>query len=182
MRLAIMTLLQQLQATEPVRKQLHARIEELSSRLPAYLLTLPGIAPVSAVSLFGETDPVSAFACAEQLVAFAGLDPMVFQTGQYQAPHRSISKRGSPYLRNTLWQMASKAILRPGELQDHYQRHRRAGLHHLAAVTATALKLCRVVWRILTDQRPYRPEGRPGAAPAAATPAKHPRQLPKHGN
>jgi transposase len=63
-----------------------------------YLSTLPGANAVRAASLFGETDPIHTFRTPDQLVAFAGLDPGVYQTGQYEAPHRRISKRGSPYL------------------------------------------------------------------------------------
>ena len=43
-------------------------------------------------------------------------------------------------------------------LRDYWLRRRGQGLHHLAAVTATAIKLCHVVWRILTDRRDYLPK------------------------
>jgi transposase len=121
-------------------------------------MTLPGVSEVSAVSLFAETDPISTFTGPDQLVAFAGLDPAVFQSGQYDAPHRHISKRGSPHLRRTLWLMAMAAILQPGPLRDYYKRRRANGLHHLSALTAVSLKLCRITWRIMTDQRDYTPE------------------------
>jgi transposase len=155
--IAIRTLLEQLNATKPVRTHLQEQIVALSSRLPSYVLSLPGLNEIRAASLFGETDPISVFQDPQQLVAFAGLDPKVRQSGQYQAPCRHISKRGSPYLRRTLWMMASLAIRREGQLRDYYLRRRRQGLHYLAIVTAVALKLCRVVWRILRDQRDYRP-------------------------
>jgi hypothetical protein len=57
--------------------------------------------------------------------------------------------------------MASVAVHYESALRDYYLRRRRQGLHHLAAVTAVAIKLTRAVWRILTDQRDYHPEGRP---------------------
>ena len=91
-------------------------------------------------------------------MAFAGLDPKVYQTGQYEAPERQISKRGSPYLRRTLWRMAAIAITTKGPLRQYYQRKRKRGLHHLSAITAAALKLTRIVWRICTDQRAYLPK------------------------
>jgi transposase len=155
---AITTLLLQLDANKPVRQRLGDKIEALSANIPACLLTLPGVSPISAVSLFAETDPISTFTNPDQLVAFAGLDPAVFQSGEYDAPHRHVSKRGSPHLRRTLWLMAMGAILHPGPLRDYYQRRRKGGLHHTSAVTATALKLCRITWRIMTDQRDYTPE------------------------
>jgi transposase len=165
---AVTTLLLQLDAGKPVRQRLKDKIEALSANIPACLLTLPGVSPISAVSLFAETDPISTFTNTDQLVAFAGLDPAVFQSGEYDAPHRHVSKRGSPHLRRTLWLMAMGAILHPGALQDYYKRRRAGGLHHTSAVTATALKLCRITWRIMTDQRDYTPEPPARLLPVAA--------------
>lgn len=157
-RIGIRCLLSQLEALQPIRKHLEAEIAALAERLPAYLLTLPGADPLRIVSLFGETDPIETFQSPAQLVAFAGLDLTVFQTGEYQAPKRRISKRGSPFLRHTLWAMAHRACYQEGELRDYWLRKRGQGLHHLAAVTAVALKLCRVAWRILCDRRDYQPQ------------------------
>lgn len=161
-RIGIRILLAQLDALRPIRQQLEDQIQSLADQLPGYLLTVPGAAPLRTVSLFGETDPFEAFPSPTQLVAFAGLDLTVFQTGQYDAPRRHISKRGSPFLRRTLWAMAHQAVRFEGDLRDYYLRRRRDGLHHLAAVTAVAIKLCRVVWRIMTDKRDYHPDGPPG--------------------
>ena len=93
-RICIRSLLAHLEALVPIRKHLDEQIDELGGRVPAYMHTLPGASPRSAVSLFGETDPIETFATPAQLVAFAGLDLTVFQTGQYNAPRRRISKRG----------------------------------------------------------------------------------------
>jgi len=152
-------LLEQIEALEPVRKKLDTEIVKLSARLPEYLFTLPGSTELTIVSLYGEVDPIEAFKKPSQLVAFAGLDPKVFQTGQYDAPRRQVSKRGSPYLRRTLWQMAYRAICNEGDLRDFWRRKHRQNKHHLVVVTAAANKLCHIVWRIMTDRRDYIPKG-----------------------
>ncbi|NIM49572.1 MAG: IS110 family transposase [Gemmatimonadales bacterium] len=157
-RISIRSLLTQIEAMTPIRQQLEADIEALADRLPRHIFTLPGINHISAVSLFGETDPIETFDSGAQLVAFAGPDTTVFQTGQYEAPRRRITKRGSPFLRHTLWRMAHRACYQEGDLRDYWLRRRGEGLHHLAAVTATAIKLCHVAWRILTDRRDYLPQ------------------------
>ncbi len=157
-RISIRSILSQLEGLGAVRKQLEADIAALADRIPAYVLTLPGTDAIKAVSLFGETDPIETFRSPEQLVAFAGLDPTVFQTGEYDAPRRRISKRGSPYLRRTFWNMALGSLQREGDLRDYWLRRRREGMHHLVAVTAVAAKLCRAAWRILTDRRDYLPQ------------------------
>jgi hypothetical protein len=54
--------------------------------------------------------------------------------------------------------MTFRTLQQDGELRDYWLRKRRQGAHHLAAVTATAVKLCRVTWRILIDRRDYLPQ------------------------
>jgi transposase len=148
-------LLEQIEALDPVRKKIDAQISKLSAKLPPYLFTLPGATELTIVSLYGEISPIEAFKKPSQLVAFAGLDPKVFQSGQYDAPRRSVSKRGSPYLRRSLWQMAYRALTTEGDLRDFWRRKHRQNKHHLVATTAVANKLCHVVWRIMTDRRDY---------------------------
>jgi len=159
MSTGIKYLLEQIEALEPVRKKMDAEIEHLASQLPEYLFTLPGATELTIVSLYGEVSPIETFKKPSQLVAFAGLDPKVYQSGQYDAPVRKISKRGSPYLRRSLWQMAYRALCTEGDLRDYWRKKQRQKKHHLVAVTAVANKLCHVVWRIMTDQRDYIPKG-----------------------
>ncbi len=154
-RTGIRLLLNQLEALLPVKKQLEADIKRITEKLPPYILTLPGADPIRAVSLYSEIDPVETFTCPKELVAFAGLDPSVYQTGEYDAAKRSIGKRGSPFLRHTLWTMAHHAIYQEGDLREYWLRKRRQNKHHLTAVTAAAAKLAHITWRIMTDKRPY---------------------------
>jgi len=146
-------LLDQMEALEPIRKRLETQIETLAEQLPPYLLTLPGATPMTVVSLYGEVDPIETFGRPSQL------DAAVFQTGQYDAPHRHISKRGSPFLRQTLWKMAYRALQQEGDLRNFWLKKKRQKKHQLVAVTAVARKLCHVVWRIMTDRRDYIPQG-----------------------
>jgi transposase len=156
---AIKFLMEHIEALRILLKNLEAEIEKLAAQLPPYLFTLPGATNLSLVSLYGEIGPIEAFQNPEQLAAFAGLDPKVFQTGQYDAPRRQLSKRGSPYLRRTLWLMAHQAVCTEGDLRDFWRRKRRQNKHHLVAVTAAANKLCHIIWRIMTDRRDYIPKG-----------------------
>lgn len=148
-------LLDQMEVLEPVRDRLENQIAALAEQLPPYILTIPGASTLTVVSLYGEIDPIDTFEEPSQLVAFAGLDATVFQTGQYDAPQRHISKRGSPFLRKTLWQMAYRALQQEGDLRNFWLKKKRQNKHQLVAVTAVARKLCHVVWRIMTDRRDY---------------------------
>jgi transposase len=161
----IRLLVQQLDAFEPVIDQLDTQIQQVLQALPSYLLSLPGATPESVVSLYGEIHPIESFKGADQIVAFAGLDPVVVQSGEY--PHdaatvtRHISKRGCPFLRHTLWLMAQRAICQPGPFRQFWLKKRSQGKHHLSVVTMVAGRLCNIIWRIMTDKREYLPEGPP---------------------
>ena len=159
-RLAIQVLLEQMDNAEPLLKKLKEQIESLAQQIPPYLHTLPGSTTRLIVSLYGEVDPIETFQSPSQLVAFAGLDPHVYQSGQYDAPRRCISKRGSPFLRQTLWQMAHRAVYQEGDLRRFWLHKRAQQKHHLAAITAVAGKLCHIIWRIMTDERDYVPDRR----------------------
>lgn len=151
----ICCLLDQMEALEPIRRQLEDKITGLAEKLPKYLLTIPGASELNIASLYGEVDPIKTFRQPSQLVAFAGLDATVFQTGQYDNPRRHISKRGSPFLRRTLWIMAHRAVYQEGDLREYWLKKKSQNKHHLVAVTAVARKLCHIVWRIMTDRRDY---------------------------
>jgi transposase len=157
--IGINCLLDQMEALEPVREKLEDQITDMAEKLPQYLLTLPGASTLNIVSLYGEVDPIKTFEQPSQLVAFAGLDATVFQTGQYDAPQRHISKRGSPFLRKTLWQMAYRALQEEGDLRNFWLKKKRQNKHQFVAVTAVARKLCHIAWRIMTDEREYIPKG-----------------------
>ena len=77
-------------------------MQDLSKSLPEYqvALAMPGIGPTLAVRLIAEVGDVHRFHSANALVAYAGLDSPPHQSGQF-AKKRSISKRGSPALRKT---------------------------------------------------------------------------------
>lgn len=131
------------------------RISRVLHEVPQPLTSIPGVADLSAAALLGEIVDVRLFDHPKKLVAFAGLDPSTFQTGQFQGDHAHISKRGSPPLRRAVWQAAFAALRHNPELRVYYQKKRQQGKHHKVALGATARKLLHVVWRLLTDNRLY---------------------------
>lgn len=95
------------------------------------------------------------FESIEKLAAYAGIDPTVYQTGQFQASQTRMSKRGPPYLRHALWQAASIAIQYDPDLAAYYQAKRTEGKHHGTVLGAVCRKLLARIYIILKEQRPY---------------------------
>lgn len=119
------------------------------------LRSIPGIGPVCALGIVSElSGSVERFAHAEQLVAYAGLDPRIKQSGMSSSNGR-LTKRGSPYLRYWLFIAANVARQYDPELHDAYERRRNAGKSHTVATVAIARKLTHRVYAVLKRGTPY---------------------------
>jgi transposase len=137
--------------TESLEEELARRVEDLRSPLGSLGLKAPIIA-----TIHGESDPISDFSHPRQYAAFTGLDPSAFQTGQFTGTRTRISKRGSPYLRRAFYLAAMALYRRHTDLHRCYNKSRKKGHHHTDALVIVAHKLARIVWRMLTDNRPFR--------------------------
>lgn len=84
-------------------------MQRLAVLLPEYsvVLAMHGVGPTLGPQLMAEIGEVRRFPRKESLIAFAGVDAPPFQSGVFEAADRSISKRGSPLLRKTLFQVMS---------------------------------------------------------------------------
>jgi len=148
-------LLAQIELLEQQRDQIDDALAILMGQIPQHLTSIPGIGPVTGAAIVAEIGDVSRFDSVEKLVAYAGIDPSVYQTGQFRASEAHMSKRGSPYLRHALWLAASVAIKHDPQLQAYYQRKRQEGKHYGTALGAVCRKLLARVYIVLKEQRPY---------------------------
>ena len=155
LRVQMHCLLQQLTLLETQRQQLDEEITALMHQLPQHITSIPGVGPVTGAIILAEIGDVHRFATPEKLVAYAGIDPTVYQSGQFTATQTRMSKRGSPYLRHALWQAAFMATRYDPQLQAFYQRKRAEGKAHGTAVGAVCRKLLHRIHIILKEQRPY---------------------------
>jgi transposase len=130
-------------------------IAEIMDRIPQHITSIPGIGPVTGAAILAEISDVNHFESSEKIVAYAGIDPSVYETGQFKAAQAHMSKRGSPYLRRALWQAASMAAMYDPELKSYYEAKRQEGKHHGTAVGAVCNKLISRIFIILKEQCPY---------------------------
>jgi transposase len=134
---------------------LDSSIEEIMDQIPQFITTIPGVGNVTGSAILAEIGDINRFESSEKLVAYAGIDPTVYETGQFVAKKTHMSKRGSPHLRYALWQAASMAIQYDPELRAYYQTKRAEGKHHGTALGAVCNKLLSRIFIILKEQRPY---------------------------
>ena len=127
--------------------------------IPQFITTIPGIALPTGAAILAEIGDVNRFESADKLVAYAGIDATVHQSGQFHGSQTHMSKRGSPYLRLALWQAASMAIHHNEELKAYYQRKRAEGKAHGTALGAVCRKLLIRIYVVLKENRPYEVRG-----------------------
>ncbi len=148
-------LLAQIDLLEEQQVEVEKALEELMQSIPQYITTIPGIGLATGAAILSEIGDVTRFASEDKLVAYAGIDATVHQSGQFNATEMHMSKRGSPYLRLALWQAASMSILHNEELKAYYHKKRKEGKAHGTALGAVCRKLLIRVYVILKEKRPY---------------------------
>jgi len=153
----ILTGISLIEQTAQQIKNLDSQIVSRLENFPQYITTIPGIGDITAASIIAEIGDISRFPSGKELVAFAGLDPSVYQSGEFTGTHSHVSKRGSVYLRRSLYLCAVVARRFNQDLSEFYQRKKAEGKHSNLATIAVARKLCHIIWRIMTDNRPYKP-------------------------
>lgn len=132
-------------------------IEAVLMRVEPLVLTIPGVSVATGAQIVAEVGDASRFANAAALVKYAGLNPGVSQSGKFEAAGSPITKKGSPYLRRSLWLAANRCRQYDPRMRDFYERKRAEGKCHRVAVTACARKLCHYVFAVMRDHEPYDP-------------------------
>ena len=137
---------------------LDCQILEYYEKFDCYLHTIPGIGMIAAATILAEIGDINRFKSSSALVAFAGIDPTVRQSGEFSSTHNHMSKRGSPYLRHAIFLAATTCSFHNSPLNAYYKKKRDQGKHHLTATRAVARKLTTVIYAVLRDSKPYEPK------------------------
>ncbi|ERT61521.1 MULTISPECIES: IS110 family transposase [Bacillota] len=153
--LQIKILIEQISFIQKQVSDVENEIELLLEKLNSPITTIPGIGSVNAATILGEIGDIKRFSNPSKLVAYAGLDASVSQSGEYESTYNHMSKRGSPYLRRALFQSALRAEFCDPVFSDYYQKKISEGKHHLVATNAVARKLCHTIFAVLTKDEPY---------------------------
>jgi transposase len=128
----------------------------------ALLLSIPGIGHVTALTIAAEVGDITRFHSAKHLQSYAGLVPSTYSSGGV-VRHGSITRQGSKWLRYIMIEVAHAQLRckRVRGFRSYYMRMKVRTNTQTAAV-ATARKLLAVVFRVLSDNRPF--EERPPIA------------------
>lgn len=127
-------------------------IIELAKTLPNYdsIASIPGIGENLAARILAEIGDISRFNNASQLVAFSGVDPQIYQSGQVSGLHLRISKKGNKKLRCLSYLAVTCMIKtsRDTSIVDFYKKKKADGLAPKSALVASMNKLIRIIYSL----------------------------------
>lgn len=130
------------------------RINDLLEQLNSPILSIPGIGTRLGALILAEIRDIHNFKNSAQLLAFAGLEPAVYQSGQMDNRGHMV-KHGSSYLRYALIQAAKLASFNNPVFRDYLALKRGQGKHFNIAVTHVAKKLVRVIFHLLMNNQTF---------------------------
>ncbi len=119
------------------------------------LESIPGIGPITAASFISEVGDINRFKKPERLVAYAGIDPRVHQSGTSINGKGYISKRGNKILRTRLFNAASVAVLHDNIFKAFFQKKKNEGKPYRVALVATMRKMTHVIYAVWTRGTPF---------------------------
>jgi transposase len=149
-----------------IDKQLKLLLKETSAA--SYLMSIPGVGPLSAAVFLGELGDPTHFHNARQIVKYAGYDPQESDSGS-RIGRRFISKKGRWLLRKYLFFMSMRVVVLSNYFQEYYlrklEKKNRIGQQprRKEMLCAVAIKLIKVIFALLRDKREFE-----DLAPAAA--------------
>ena len=131
------------------------RIKEILKEINSPILTIPGISFKIAGSILAEIGDISRFNSPAKLLAFAGLDPSMYQSGKFFSTHSVMVKRGSKYLRFALMTAARMVCLNDATFCTFKDRKMAEGKHYMVTMGHVAKKLVRVIYYLLKTNNIY---------------------------
>ena len=139
-------------------KDIEIKITDTVNKLDTTLLSVPGISIIACAIILGETSNFENFSSSKKLLAFAGLDPKIRQSGNFNASSCRMSKKGSPYLRYALIFTAWNIVRHSEKFNKYYSLKRSQGKSHYNALGHVAHKLVRILFTLIKKNISYQEE------------------------
>lgn len=131
------------------------KIKALMQQIDSPIITIPGVAIQTAAVIYAELGDFSNFSSPEKILAFAGMEPSVYQSGEYNSNHGKMVKRGSKYLRHALYLAAENVTHWDSNFSAYLVKKRSEGKHYNVAISHVARKLIRVMYSMEEKHTAY---------------------------
>ena len=136
--------------------EIEAAINEIMDSLNSPITTIPGLKNRMGAMILAEVGDFSRFDSADQILAYAGLSPSTYQSGQLTSSHSRMEKRGSRYLRYALFNATQYVCIWDPTFKAYLAKKRSEGKHYYVAISHAAKKLVRLIYRMQQTGEAYR--------------------------
>ena len=150
-------LVNQIELVEEQIEELDKKIEEFSIANNSPILSIPGISHFSGTSILAELGDIHNYSKPSQIIKFAGVAPLTYESSQFMAKHTAITKKGSTYLRKTLYQIILPVINNNKVFKDYYNLKLSQGKGYRCAQGHCVRKLLRVIFQLLSTNTQFDP-------------------------
>lgn len=133
-------------------------IKKVMKDINSPILSIPGISYTLGAIMLAEIGDISNFANPAKLLAFAGLEPSTYQSGNFNAGKTPMVKRGSAYLRWAFLSAARLVAMRDSTFKEYCLKKKKEGKHHFVAMSHVGKKLIRVVFHLLKTNSQFVPQ------------------------
>lgn len=137
------------------RKQIENRISRSVKEIDPMALSIFGLGEITCSTILGNLGNVKRFRNGRAITAYAGLDPIVTQSGKSINRTGHISKRGNRRLRTALINAALVGVRCNPVLKDMYHRLRGRGKSHMISLVACARKLLLIIYSVEKNQKRF---------------------------
>lgn len=141
----------QIELLDSQLERIEAEMTDIMKFNDSVIKTIPGIGYINGGMILGEIGDIHRFSSPNKLLAYAGLDPSVYQSGNFQAKKTRMSKRGFKVLRYALINAAHNVVKNNATFKTYYDTKMAEGRTHYNALGHCAGKLVRIIWKIITD-------------------------------
>jgi transposase len=151
----ISTLLHLMEQLDKLSDILSDLCEAIAIEEMEIITSIDGIGDSTGAAFLAEIGDIANFSSHKSLIAYAGIDPTVFQSGKFEGTSR-ISKRGNRHLRRLVYLMTIGVIRCNSVFRAYFLKRKNDGLPFRKAVLATAHKLIRTIFAMLSHKSSFR--------------------------
>ena len=127
----------------------------MDEEIQSPILTIPGISYRMGAMIIAEIGDFSRFDSADKILAYAGMSPSTYQSGQLDNCHSHMEKRGSRYLRYALYNATKYVCHWDKSFGSYLEKKRSEGKHYNVALSHAAKKLVRTIFAMEKSGQPY---------------------------
>ena len=136
--------------------EIEAAIQSIMDEINSPITTIPGIGYRMGAMILAEVGDFSRFGSSDKLLAYAGLSPSTYQSGQLKNCYPHMEKRGSRYLRYAIYNATKYVCLWNPTFAAYLAKKRAEGKHYNVAISHVAKKLVRLIFALEKSGQPYR--------------------------